>query len=288
MKLHAPPLPDNRVGKYGASFQFPQSLINVASMPWIWGVDQGFWGQNRLETHVVMCGFPRCGTTLCQLMCQTCIDDIQCYGEERKGLEKARFGSRRNRFLLTKRPSDIFQIERIRKFYANRPTNVRFVIFVRDPRAILTSVHAKRPGEYYVSVERWRAIYEFWNWAIAFDDVLPIHYEDLICQTAQVEQKLARFVGWQVKRPFQTFHENVPDNFNTAALNGVRSIDQANCDRWRRDAYAPRIQELLMTEMPELPRCLIELGYEENESWTEAYVKNSAQQPDITFGLRAA
>ena len=60
--------------------------------------------------------------------------------------------------MLTKRPSDIFLIDDIRRYYADRAASVVFVAMYRDPRAVLTSRHKARPDRYYVSVERWRAI----------------------------------------------------------------------------------------------------------------------------------
>ena len=205
--------------------------------PSVQGRDRKLWGVDRLQTHVVMSGFARSGTTLCQLMCQTCTSDLHSYPDENKGIEKAKFGSRAKPFLLTKRPNDIFVLDRIRQYYQSRTATVRFVLFSRDPRAVLTSFHASQPDEYFVSAEWWRAIHQFWQWNLQFDDVLSVRYEDLIEKTHATQNQLTDFIGWTVTRPFETFHEVVPDSFDTIALNGVRRIDQSNGQRWRHPRY---------------------------------------------------
>lgn len=269
-----PQLPTQGVSKKKPSFQFPKVVINPLLAVYQQGVDRGWYGVNRLEQHVVMCGFPRSGTTLCQLMVEACVDDVQVFGKERRGLEMARVGSRQHRFMLTKRPSDIFCIPDLIDFYATRSTQVKFVLFLRDPRGVLTSQHKDRPGEYYVSVERWRAIFDYWQWARTLEQVLTLTYEDLIAAPQQVETQLTNFIGWEPQRPFETFHQHVPKGFDTDALNGVRKLDVGNAARWREPRYRDRIVSLLTEALPELPECLIDLGYEADTRWVAEYLSD--------------
>lgn len=275
-QVPCPPMPPQRVSHAMPTFQFPRSLVQPLTRPWYALLNCGFPFSNRLERHVVICGFPRSGTTLCQLMIEAGVTDIAVFGRERRALDKARYTWHRHRFLLTKRPNDIFLLDDIRDFYRERAASVRFILFVRDPRAVLTSIHVDRPNEFYVSVERWRAVYEHWKWACRAADVLPVRYEDLIRDPAAVQNAMTRFVGWTVDRPFEEFHRCVPPGFDTDALNGVRQLHADNCERWRQERFRDRIGGLLNRMMPDLPSALTELGYEANEHWTDQYLRRSA------------
>ena len=107
-------------------------------------VDAGWLGFVPLEAHLVICGFPRSGTTLLQLMVETAYPSARTFGVERSGLGAANNDFPGNaRMIISKRPDDIFWIDEIRDSYAWRgtKTRIRFIVSVRDPRAILTSVH---------------------------------------------------------------------------------------------------------------------------------------------------
>jgi hypothetical protein len=236
-------------------------------------VDAGWLGFVPLEAHLVICGFPRSGTTLLQLMVETAYPSARTFGVERSGLGAANNDFPGNaRMIISKRPDDIFWIDEIRDSYAWRgtKTRIRFIVSVRDPRAILTSVHGMNRDIYWVSVERWRAIYDHFRYARAFDDVSIVEYRDLVLEPQKVQAQLGRMIGIEAERGFAEFHEAVPGDFNTLALNGVRPLDPATLDKWRSPKHRTRIQQLLK-EMPELPDRLIEMGYETDASWTREY-----------------
>ncbi len=142
-----PPMPPQRVSRATPTFQFPRSLVQPLTRPWYALLNCGFPLSSRLETHVVICGFPRSGTTLCQLMIEAGVADISVFARKCRALEKLRYSWHRHRFLLTKRPKDIFLLDEIRDYYRYRAASVRFLVFVRDPRAVLTSIHVDRPNE---------------------------------------------------------------------------------------------------------------------------------------------
>lgn len=236
-------------------------------------VDHGWLGYVPLEAHIVICGFPRSGTTLLQLMAETAYPSARTFGVERSGLAAAN-----NDFpgdvplIISKRPDDIFWIDEIRAAYASRgtQTRVRFVVSVRDPRAVLTSVHGMNRDTYWVSVERWRSIHLHYRYVTAFDDVVVVEYRDLVLEPQKVQRQLTTVIGMEPERGFTEFHEAVPGNFNTLALNGVRPLDPATLDKWREPRHRARIRQLL-DEMPELPDRLIEMGYEPDTGWTREY-----------------
>lgn len=271
--IDSPTLPAEYVGLFERKLRArtPRNLLAPLTGLVNGVIDLGLFGTSPLQTHVVMCGFPRSGSTLCQLMVEACVKGVRTFGRERPAYEIVRTSLRNHRYLFSKWPRDIYFIEDIRKFYASRRTNVKFVLFNRDPRAVLTSHHVRRPDDYYVSVTRWREIYPFWNWAKQASDVTTIRYEDLVTEPESVQKRLAELIGWEVTRPFADFYQAVPRTFDAAALNGVRPLSTHNIERWRDPKYTERLRSLIQTEMPELCERLMEFGYEDDDRWADPY-----------------
>jgi hypothetical protein len=237
--------------------------------------DSGWLGLRPLRAHVVICGFTRSGSTLLLLMAETCVSEARTFGEEVSALAAAQFAFRNHSVMITKDPGDIFFIDEIRAFYATRRANARFVVTVRDPRAVLTSKHKehpnRQPGGYYEIPEEWHAYYEQIRYEQQFDDVLTVKYEDLVTDPGGVERRLSRFIGWTVHLPFEQFHSHVSPGFKfTQPLNGVRPPDPTRIDSWRGDEHRERIRYILHA-LPQLPHCLIAMGYEHDTEWTKDY-----------------
>lgn len=265
-----PELPPESVSKCTPTFQFPKSVLQPLIRPVTRLQDAGWLPAVKQKQHVVICGFPRSGTTLCQLMIEACVSGIKVFGRERRALEVARFGRRTHAEVVTKRPKDVYLIPEIREFYAAHSANVRFILMHRDPRAVLTSVHFSEPSRYFVSVSNWRHIFAHWKWARQLPDLLSVSYEDLVAHPENMESQITRLTGWKTDRPFRSFHKNVPNHFDGRALNGLRELDPLNLERWRFPEHRERVRTLLQ-DMPELPEVLIELGYERDYSWTYEY-----------------
>jgi glycosyltransferase involved in cell wall biosynthesis len=233
-------------------------------------------GYRPLEKHVVVCGFPRAGSTLLQLMVQACISDTDTFRGEIGALWAARHATRTRPYMLTKLPCDVEQIVTIRAEYARRTAQPLFVLTVRDPRAILTSCHKAYPDSwgYYVSVQRWRRVWELIRCYCHDPDVLLIRYEDLVCRPAHVQQMLEQFVGWTARHPFGRYHEVAQqirrDSMTEGALGGLRPLDPSSLDKWRETKHAARVREVLC-DLPELPGALVDLGYEQDADWATKY-----------------
>ena len=234
-------------------------------------IDRGWFGTTPLRTHVVMCGFPRSGTTLLQLMVETAYPGARTFHRERAALAAVQnTWPGRHALLITKRPDDVYWLDEIRERYRDRRPKPRFVISVRDPRGVLTSKHAKKPG-YCVPAAKWRATYEHIQYNLQFDDVITVEYRDLIERPLVVQEQLASFFGCQPEARFDEYLAATPADFDTTALNGVRPLDASRLDQWRAPKHRPRIQQLLR-ELPELPDRLIEMGYERDTAWTREYL----------------
>lgn len=273
-----PALPPESISRYTPTFQFPKTLIQPLIRPLVKLQDAGRLPAVPLCQHIVICGFPRSGTTLFQLMIESCVAGIKTFGRERRALEFAKYGRRTQACVMTKRPKDIFLIQELREFYSSHPAKVQFIVMHRDPRAVLTSVHFSRPSEYFVTAHQWRHIYHHWKWAANAEDVLSIRYEDVVCGPDFVETQFAKLTRCEVIRPFRDFHKNVPAGFDGRALNGLRELDESNVHRWREAGHRDRIR-LLLQDLPELPEVLIEMGYETDDSWTREYSDSQQSIP---------
>lgn len=235
-------------------------------------LDRGWFGTTPLQTHVVMCGFPRSGTTLLQLMVETAYPGARTFHRERAALAAIQnTWPGRHALMITKRPDDIFWLDEVRERYAGRRPKPLFIISVRDPRAVLTSRHVKKPG-YCVPASKWRATYEHIQYNLQFDDVATVEYRDLIERPQEVQERLSSFIGCRPDGQFDQYLAAVPDDFDTTALNGVRPLDASRLDRWRSPKHRDRILQLLR-ELPELPDRLIEMGYERDTAWTLEYTR---------------
>jgi len=261
-----PAWPGPRKGPVGAVWSGLRRLVLTAG-------DNGWFGLRPLRAHVVICGFERSGSTLLQLMVQTCVSDARTYGSEMSAAW-VQYLLTNHSFLITKAPWDVFYLDEIRARYATRRADVRFILTVRDPRAVLTSVHAKitgGPDGYFLDPARWVPYYEHVCHAQQFDDVLTVQYQDLVCRPAEVQRRLTEFIGWDVHLPFDQYLTAVPPDFEQIHLNGLRPLDPSRLDAWRQEKHRARICRVLR-EIPELPRYLIEMGYEHDSSWVGDYL----------------
>lgn len=233
--------------------------------------EQGCFGLTPLKTHVVICGFPRSGTTMLQLMFESVVAEAKVFGRERSGLSVAKYTwPGRHSVFLSKKPDDVFYVSEIRDYYRGLITDVKFVLSVRDPRAVLTSRHVSKPG-YTVPTEKWLAVDSHIDYQRQFADVIVTEYRDAVEQPRGVQERLVAFTGLPLKGNFDDFHKDVPQHFDTRALNGVRPIDSASLDKWRAPEHRERIRQILL-EIPDLPQRLVASGYESDTSWVHEYL----------------
>ena len=224
----------------------------------------------RPSRSVIVCGMPRSGSTLLKLMLQTGYPDSKHFGRERSGLRVARDEwPGPHSLLVSKRTNDVFSVDEIRELYRGRARAPVFIVTTRDPRAMLTSKHVRR-ADYYVSVERWRALWAHIKYVRSAPDVLTVDYRELVQAPREVQRRLSAAIGEEPAAPFDSVGEKVPKGFETAALNGIRPIDTASLDKWRDPQHHERIRAVLR-EIPDLPSVLVDEGYEPDDSWLAGY-----------------
>jgi len=273
MESRKPPTPTwDLEPKHGLRFAVTGLLRS-----WILRARSQWFGVSPLRRHIVICGFPRSGTSLLQLMAETATSDARVFGTETRALKIARRCICKNSTLITKRTNDIFYVDELRTFYQGTSARPRFVVMIRDPRDVLTSVHASRPEDYYLSCDRWLALYEHYRYVRPCEDVFVVRYEDLVTDCEAVQTRLRDFAGLKTGRSFKDFTEAVPEGFLTIGLNGIRPPDTQSVGRWRQPQHRERLQSILAS-LPELPLYLIDMNYEADTGWVNEYVAADASQ----------
>lgn len=240
--------------------------------------DTGLFGLTPLRKHIVICGYPRTGSTMLQLMLEHAYPQARCFTREVPGHKAAMMKLRNHALLISKQPGDIFRLHQLQNHYAGKRAELRPIVMIRDPRDVLTSHHSNQPGrEYFLDVDKWASYDDFVRRHERSGDVFLLKYEELVADVDGMQKRLETFVGEPISAPISRFHTAVPANFrDLPALNGLRSVDANGVGRWRDPRHRQRIQQVLES-LPTFARRLIALGYERDESWTRAYRRDQVE-----------
>ncbi|MCP3915442.1 MAG: sulfotransferase domain-containing protein [bacterium] len=244
------------------------------------------------KTQIVICGFPRSGTSLLYNMLAATLpsfahDDFEhsCLGYVREW-----------RDTLSKRPLDVFKIEDLVR--RNRlGKRLVVIVTIRDPRDVLTSRHPRVPDDYFIG---WSACYRVDGpqgpelahpgiGAIAKQiealgntpgiDLLRVRYEDLVADPGQVQARLERDAGLRFVGSFADFHradrlayryDGERAALEPALVREDKPVDRSRAGKWRAPEHAPRIRDEF-TRHPELFSLLARYGYEQDEGWYAPY-----------------
>ncbi len=230
--------------------------------------DTGLIGLTPLRTHVLVCGYPRAGSTMLQLMLEHAYPHAKRFPREMRGDRAATLCLRNHACLISKQPGDILKLHRLRNHYKTRPAALRPIVLVRDPRDVLTSHHANSPTRrYFLPIDKWIEYDRHVRLHADDPEVLLLRYEDLVCDLASVQARLEEFIGEPIVRSMSDFHSAGRDDFrDLPALNGLRPVDTKTVGRWRDPKHIQRIADVL-DRVPEFPRRLIELGFEQDSNW---------------------
>ena len=239
--------------------------------------DTGLFGLTPLKKHVLICGYPRSGSTMLQLMLQHAYPRARRFGQERRGHLAATTTFRNHEILISKDPSDIRRLHRLINHYAARKAVLKPILLIRDPRDVLTSHHAHFPDRpYFFDTAKFDVYDRCLQAHEKSPGVLVVKYEDLVLEVATSQQLIEEFVGEPVQGTLEQFHANVPSGFRRElTLNGVRPVDTKSIGRWRNPKHEGRIRQVL-ADLPGFGERLIQLGYERDESWIADYRRRSA------------
>lgn len=248
--------------------------------PWFRISDTGLFGMTPLRTHIVICGFPRSGTTLLQMILENGIVGVRRFGREVGAWRAATYSWRNHAVVVSKVPRDVFRLPPLREFYQERRARLRVLLMLRGPRDVLTSQRRfGGPQGYCVGPERWQSYYTAFLSRRHDEDVRVVRYEDLVCEPHEQQKRIEAFTGETSSIPFVDFHAIYRPDFQTSTLNGLRPIERTLIARWAEPQHRARLREMLHC-IPELPAALIRLGYETDDRWIsrwEAMPQSPAQ-----------
>jgi hypothetical protein len=241
--------------------------------------DSGLPGLTPLRTHILICGFPRSGTTLLQMMLENAMPKARRFGREVGGWRAATYSWRNHPIVISKVPHDIFRLDGLRDFYASRPASLRIILMLRDPRDVLTSRRTTGgPKGYVVGPERWRRYYQAFLRERNDPSTLVVNYENLVRDVALHQRRIEEFTGEVMDAPMAEFQNVQRPDFDTSTLNGLRAVDQSCIARWEAPEHRQHITSMLR-EIPELPEALVTLGYEQDERWIDDWSNRQTTAP---------
>jgi len=143
--------------------------------------------------------------------------------------------------------------------------DVKILWMLRDPRDVLTSIHAAQPNEFYVKPDR---LIKSLNLYQQFKDepqVLTIRYEDLVQNPDALQLRIAEFCHLTVRRKFDEAHKFFPRfHENVRAMHSIRPIDVNSLHKWRNNpVYQDHLRQTFAIN-PEIPALARDCGYEIN------------------------
>lgn len=163
---------------------------------------------------------------------------------------------------LTKKPTDIPHIERI--FRAD--SELYLIHMVRDPRAVVTSVHQAKPDVYFSSFERWARYASAVVPLVNHPRCIMLRYEDLVTHPGAIQEQLeSKFSFLQRTAPFDSYEQHSKaSEAAKISMNGLRAVDQEGLIKWHQ--HLPRVKFQLQS-YPAMQSALQRLEYEADSRW---------------------
>jgi hypothetical protein len=250
---------------------------------------------SRKFKQIVICGYPRGGTSLLYNMICTSVNGFYYDEFESLSIERIhRYGN-----YITKSPVDILNIAalgELNKF----DKEIYVLIVVRDIRDVITSKHPMLPNEFFIGYDNswWPSQNDFSRWVydgpgvVDIDNaikesekntginIVKIKYEQIIFDVDGLQKDLESLMGISFARPMRLFFESkskmaykYEGQFKANDLSLVledKPINTSRAGKWKKPEYEKRVRDQF-TKCPELFDILIRDGYEVDKLWFESY-----------------
>jgi len=140
-----------------------------------------------------------------------------------------------------KTPRNIHHLENILGYWPD----AFFLNIIRDPRDVLTSKHQNKPGEYWVSLDRWvRDV----NKGLEYQDhprVITIRYEDLVQNFEPTIKNLCVFLKITCAPEIQNWHAHTTVRKNRAWQGKVVKLHTKSLAKWKQQEHESRLAEIM-------------------------------------------
>ncbi|KAB2890438.1 MAG: sulfotransferase domain-containing protein [Desulfobulbaceae bacterium] len=242
------------------------------------------------QSHIVICGFPRSGTSLLYNMVSATVCNYKATEFEKYAIHYLhKIGN-----YITKAPMDVLHVKHFDALNTNHKKLVVLLV-VRDIRDILTSRHPIHPEEYFIGYDHswWPQDNEFRIWgydapgvvdvheamseALRRADVMLIRYEHLVQQPDSVQEGIKDRFSLEFKGKFHEYHQKREKHAYryegqfAAKEQGLvmegKKVSSARIARWKKDARQVQRVRRQFEECPRLFEILEFYGYERDRSW---------------------
>lgn len=211
--------------------------------------------------HIVGC--PRSGTTLLMELMAT------CFSTHRQALHEVSIFDpvpvatlpANKAVYLSKHPTDIFYAHKLLPI----DPGLHLLYIVRDPRAVITSVHWSYDG-YFTNYRTWKQCETRAQALAGHARFHQLRYEDLVSQPDTCQQQIQqRFPFLAQTHPFSAFAELAKlDYFSEKAMNGLRPVDTNGLTKWHK--HLSRVKSQL-DRYPQMQYDLLRRTYESDTGW---------------------
>ena len=248
------------------------------------------------DRHIVICGYPRSGTSLLYNMMTATLEGFAFDEFENVCLE---YAERAGNF-ISKRPLDVFNVPHLVRQNV-RDKEITVLVSIRDFRDILTSRHPRVPDRYFIGYDACiqvdsengfapeavnpgigaiaRAIEKLHH--LPNVRVIPVRYEDLVADADAVQKSLRDTLDLRFSGPFSAFHrkgdslayryDRAEWTVDPALVRENKPVDSSRAGKWRAEEHRSRIIEEFET-YPELFTLLDHYDYEPDDTWFESYL----------------
>lgn len=235
----------------------------------------------KRESHIVICGFPRSGTSLLYNMMSATLVDYKHIKGEKPCLELLY----EKGCWISKNPNDLFSVKKAYLRNARRK-KLFFLVIVRDPRDVMTSKHQIYRDGYFIGYEGsingsygLRDLYEQYKVLLAdkkiSNKIFFTTYEELVEDSEALQARFSMFTGIDFDGDWAEFHSSGGDLAYSPGeqATGERAAAPLQNDRvckWKNDTHRARICQQF-TDYPQLFDVLVDLGYEDDQNWFTEY-----------------
>lgn len=146
-------------------------------------------------------------------------------------------GSRR---WCEKTPRNIHHAENILKYWSE----AQFIHIIRDPRDVLTSRHRNKPGEYWVSLNRW---VKDVSKGLDLQDhprLFTIRYEDLVQDFEPTIQALCNSLGMKCGTEILNWHTHTTVRKNRSWEGKVVKLHSNSLKKWELPEHGERLNQI--------------------------------------------